>query len=121
MNITTTPSRPRTGLLGWLLLVFIVALAAFPLLVQAADAAPAASGSSALSAVTVESAPGAITVTGLPPSWDAIWLRILSLAGSVVLVARVVVKLTPTPKDDSFLDKIVECLKHLGLSTPDKP
>lgn len=41
--------------------------------------------------------------------------EIISCIGGVVIVARVIVKLTPTPKDDSALDWVVTMLKHLGL------
>lgn len=40
---------------------------------------------------------------------------ILAIIGGVVVTARLIVKLTPTPKDDSALEKIVGVLKHLGL------
>ena len=43
------------------------------------------------------------------------WQDIVNAIMAVVIAARVIVKLTPTPKDDSFLEKIVEWLKHLGL------
>jgi hypothetical protein len=40
---------------------------------------------------------------------------IVTAVVSVVIAARVIVKLTPTPKDDSVLDSVVTFLKHLGL------
>lgn len=43
------------------------------------------------------------------------WTDIVAAVGAVVIAARVVVKLTPTPKDDSVLEKIVNFLKTLGL------
>ena len=43
------------------------------------------------------------------------WQGLVSLVGGVVISARVVVKLTPTPKDDAFLAKVITLLKHLGL------
>lgn len=43
------------------------------------------------------------------------WHDIVGIAGAVVIGARLVVKLTPTPKDDSFLERIVGVLKQLGL------
>jgi hypothetical protein len=132
MKTNATPIH-RTGLLGWLLLALVVGLAALPLLVNAADADPAtlyASGTTSFASTVSYSggvavsppAGGAVTITGLPPAWEAVWLKILSIAGTVVLVARVIVKITPTPKDDSVLDSVIGFLKHLGLSTPpDKP
>ena len=46
---------------------------------------------------------------------------IVAIAGAVVILARLIVKLTPTPKDDTAMDKLVETLKHLGLHVHDKP
>lgn len=40
---------------------------------------------------------------------------IVAIIGGIVVTARIIVKLTPTPKDDSVLEKIVGILKHLGL------
>ena len=41
--------------------------------------------------------------------------QIVAAIGAVVIAARVIVKLTPTPADDSVLDKVVSVLKHIGL------
>lgn len=41
--------------------------------------------------------------------------EIINIIGSVVLISRIVVKITPTPVDDNFLSKILTLLKHLGL------
>lgn len=52
------------------------------------------------------------------------WQDIVSAITAVVFTARIVVKLTPTPRDDSALEKVVDGLKHLGLhiqSKEDKP
>jgi hypothetical protein len=43
------------------------------------------------------------------------WQNVVGIAGAVVIVARLVVKLTPTPSDDSVLEKVVSVLKTLGL------
>lgn len=43
------------------------------------------------------------------------WTEIVAAVGGIVLAARIIVKLTPTPKDDSILEKIVGFLKGLGL------
>ena len=40
---------------------------------------------------------------------------IVAVAGAVVILARVIVKLTPTPTDDSVLEKVVSFLKAVGL------
>jgi hypothetical protein len=43
------------------------------------------------------------------------WTQIVAAVGGIVLAARIIVKLTPTPADDSFLEKIINFLKGLGL------
>ena len=43
------------------------------------------------------------------------WAQIVAAVGGIVLAARIIVKLTPTPADDSFLEKIINFLKKLGL------
>lgn len=43
------------------------------------------------------------------------WSDIVTAASGVVIASRVIVKLTPTPADDSILESIVSTLKHLGL------
>ncbi len=48
------------------------------------------------------------------------WVEIGSAIGLVMGAARIIVKLTPTPKDDSILEKIVGLLKHVGLNVTDK-
>lgn len=43
------------------------------------------------------------------------WTEIVAAIGGIVLAARIIVKLTPTPADDSALEKVVNFLKTLGL------
>lgn len=43
------------------------------------------------------------------------WQEIVAAVGGIVILARVIVKLTPTPKDDTFLEKAVNFLKGIGL------
>lgn len=43
------------------------------------------------------------------------WHDIVGIAGALVIGARLIVKLTPTPKDDSVLASIVSALKAIGL------
>jgi len=43
------------------------------------------------------------------------WTEIVAAVGGIVLAARIIVKLTPTPADDSILEKIVNFLKGVGL------
>jgi hypothetical protein len=43
------------------------------------------------------------------------WTEIVAALGGIVLAARIIVKLTPTPADDSALEKVVNFLKTLGL------
>lgn len=45
------------------------------------------------------------------------WVEISAAVSGVVVAARLIVKLTPTPADDSFLDKVVAALKHVGLTS----
>ena len=44
------------------------------------------------------------------------WTEIVAAIGGIVLAARIIVKLTPTPKDDSFLEKVINFLKGVGLN-----
>ncbi|MBR4592130.1 MAG: hypothetical protein IKO35_02870 [Elusimicrobiaceae bacterium] len=44
---------------------------------------------------------------------------ILAIIGAVVTAASLIVKLTPTPKDDAFLAKIINVLAALSLFNPD--
>jgi len=43
------------------------------------------------------------------------WEGVVAAVGAVVIAARLIVKLTPTPADDSVLEKVVNFLKTLGL------
>jgi hypothetical protein len=47
------------------------------------------------------------------------WKDILAIIGGVVTVASIIVKLTPTPKDDGILAKVIKILAALGLFNPD--
>lgn len=47
------------------------------------------------------------------------WKDILAIIGGVVTVCSIIVKLTPTQKDDSVLAKIINILAALGLFNPD--
>ena len=47
------------------------------------------------------------------------WKDILAIIGGVVTVCSIIVKLTPTQKDDSVLEKIIKILAALGLFNPD--
>lgn len=44
------------------------------------------------------------------------WTEVVAAAGGIVLAARIIVKLTPTPADDSILEKVVAFLKTVGLN-----
>ena len=44
------------------------------------------------------------------------WAYILSALFGVVVVASIIVKLTPTTKDDSFLGKVIGVIDHLSLA-----
>lgn len=43
------------------------------------------------------------------------WQNIVAGWGGLIIVARVIVKLTPTPVDDTWLAKVVSVLKSVGL------
>ena len=47
------------------------------------------------------------------------WTELVAAVGAAIILARIFVKLTPTPKDDSVLEKIVNFLKAIGLHIPD--
>lgn len=47
------------------------------------------------------------------------WKDILAIIGAVVTVCSLIVKLTPTQKDDAFLAKVIKVLAALGLFNPD--
>jgi hypothetical protein len=48
------------------------------------------------------------------------WVEIGAAIGLIMGAARIIVKLTPTPKDDSILEKIIAFLKHVGLNVTEK-
>ena len=48
------------------------------------------------------------------------WVEIGAAIGLIMGAARIVVKLTPTPKDDTILEKVIDFLKHVGLNVSDK-
>jgi len=43
------------------------------------------------------------------------WQTLTAGAGAVIILARILVKLTPTPADDTILAKVVDALKAIGL------
>ena len=47
------------------------------------------------------------------------WKDILAIIGGIVTVASLIVKLTPTRKDDAFLAKVSKVLAALSLFNPD--
>jgi len=48
------------------------------------------------------------------------WLELFAAVTGVVTVASIIVKLTPTPKDDAILAKVIAFLKVIGLQKKDK-
>ena len=50
---------------------------------------------------------------------QANWKDVLAIIGGVVTVASIIVKLTPTQKDDTVLEKIIKILSALSLFNPD--
>ena len=49
------------------------------------------------------------------------WEQIALVAASIMMSSRLIVKLTPTPKDDKIVAKIIKGLRALGLEIVDKP
>ena len=47
------------------------------------------------------------------------WQEILAWIGGIVTAASIIVKLTPTTKDDTVLAKIIKVLAALSLFNPD--
>lgn len=47
------------------------------------------------------------------------WQDILAWIGGIVTSASIIVKLTPTQKDDNILAKIIKILSALSLFNPD--
>ena len=44
------------------------------------------------------------------------WDNVLLIISGVISIASIIVKLTPTPKDDAFLAKVISFLKVLSLN-----
>lgn len=47
------------------------------------------------------------------------WQGVLAVVGGMVTLATAIVKLTPTPKDDAVLTKVISVLAALSLVNPD--
>jgi Na+-transporting NADH:ubiquinone oxidoreductase subunit NqrC len=47
------------------------------------------------------------------------WKDILAIIGGIVTLASLIVKLTPTQKDDNILAKIIKILSIIGIFNPD--
>lgn len=54
-------------------------------------------------------------ITWLKMNWDSV----LAIIGGVVSVATIIVKLTPTPKDDNALATLIRILSVFSLVNPD--
>lgn len=50
---------------------------------------------------------------------SANWQGVLAVVGGGVTLATAIVKLTPTPKDDAVLAKVISVLAALSLVNPD--
>lgn len=91
--------KARNRIVWWFTLLGVLAFLLLPLWLFAQDPG---------------SAPASGAASGASP--DApLWIKIISAVTAVVLAARAIVKLTPTPADDSYLEKVLGWLKHLGL------
>lgn len=47
------------------------------------------------------------------------WKDILAIIGAVVTTCSLIVKITPTQKDDTFLAKVIKVLAALGIFNQD--
>lgn len=47
------------------------------------------------------------------------WTDVLAIVGGLVSVASIIVKLTPTSKDDSVLNAIIKVLAAVSIVNPD--
>ena len=55
-------------------------------------------------------------------SWvSANWVNIAAIYGGVVAIATVIVKVTPTQRDDAILAKIVDVISYLSHVDAKKP
>ena len=54
-------------------------------------------------------------ITWLKANWD----NVLAIIGGIVSVATIIVKLTPTPKDDNALATLIRVLSIFSLVNPD--
>lgn len=43
------------------------------------------------------------------------WTDAVAAVGALVILARIIVKLTPTPKDNAVVERIINILRHIGL------
>ncbi|MDW8310115.1 MAG: hypothetical protein RMK20_12155, partial [Verrucomicrobiales bacterium] len=43
---------------------------------------------------------------------------VIAALGAVIILARLIVKLTPTPRDNTWLERLITWLKHIGLHIP---
>lgn len=50
--------------------------------------------------------------------FTAHWEQLTAIATAIVGLARLVVKMLPNPEADTKLEKVVDALKHVGLSVP---
>lgn len=48
------------------------------------------------------------------------WKDVCAVIGAAVSLATLIVALTPTPKDDAILAKVIKFLSAIGLLNPDK-
>lgn len=46
------------------------------------------------------------------------WEQLTAVAAAIVGLARLIVKMLPNPEADTKLEKVVDALKHVGLSVP---
>ncbi len=97
---------PRAGLLGWLLLAFIVALAAFPLAVHAAEATP---GGAPVNEATQGWLLNLLTLGAASHPWIASLLAFMGTARlwfkPVSSFVHSIIDLTPSKSDDALFNR----------------
>ncbi len=123
--------KTNIRLFATLLIITVLALVAVPSKSRAADPAPVATATDAsgdargalLAAPDVANAaqvdapaPQAQVTVSVPAKWAGYFAWFINISGTVVIIARIIVKLTPTPKDDTLLEGFINVVKHLGLS-----
>lgn len=96
-----------------ILLLFVGLLAALPSPALAQDPLANSASTATPQPVTIpDSGPSTPIILPTPVQ---LGMALVALLTALVGLARIIVKLTPTPEDDTKLEKFVTFLKHIGL------